>query len=283
MKRLLLFLFVLLAMSFSVSAGALQFGMVGQDPDPVRAGDVVEVRFKVENTWEQTKYDVQVEFVPEYPFSLYGETPFKELGRIDGREYGSNAVFFDFKLRVDPDASDGDHEIKLRVHDGDEGVWELKDMFFVDVEQEKVRVKPYIVSSNLVTGGKSGTFTLEMANTGGIDVEALELELLPSDDYKLLSTSNYVYIGDVESDDTESEDFTIYVDDGVTDVSIPVKLTYEYEDHVYEEQTNLMLHLLTKKEARDVGLVEQSSTPYIIGILVLGVVVIFLIRRYRRR
>ena len=279
MKLLFVIGLLMVLASLSVSAESLQIGLIEQDPDPIRAGEIVEARFKVENIWDETRHDVSIELVPEYPFSLYGESPIKQLGRIDGREI----VYFDFKLRVDPGASDGDHEIRLRVLDGGKGIWELKDMFFIDVQQEKVNIKPYIVSSDLVTGGKSGTFTLEIANTGGVDVEALELELIPSEDYKLLSTSNYVYIGDVESDDTESEDFTIYVGEDITDVRIPIRLLYEYEDHPYDQQTELVLHLLTRKEAKQVGLVQGSSAPAIIGVIVVGIVAIYLIRRYRRR
>ncbi len=285
-KLLLTFLLTfafLLVLSTGVSAQALSFSMLGQDPDPVRAGDVVEVRFKVENTWEQTRYGVNVEIVPEYPFSLYGNAAVKELGRIDGREYGSNAVYFDFKLRVDVGASDGDHEIRLRVLDGDKGAWELKNMFYIDVDHERIEVKPYIVSSTLVTGGGSGSFTIEMANSGGVDVDALELELMPSTDYKLLSTSNYVYLGNLESDDTESEDFTIYVEKGVTDVHIPVTLTYEYKDEQYSREEDLVLRLLTQKEAKQVGLVKQSMIPYIIGAGAVVIVALFLIRRFRKR
>jgi hypothetical protein len=280
-KKLLLLLFVCVLVSMSVYAqgGALHIGMVAQDPDPVRAGDVVEVRFKVENVWDETKYNLEVELVPEFPFSLYGDSIIKNLGRIDGREI----VYFDYKLKVDPQAADGDHELTLRVHDGDEGIWELKDMFFIDIQQESVNIKPYIVSSDLITTGKSGTFTLEIANTGGVDVEALELELLPSKDYKLLSTSNYVYIGDVESDDTESEDFNIYVNKGTTEVHIPVNLKYKYEDHLYDTNADLVLHLLTQKEAKQVGLVQGSSAPSIIVVIIVGAVAIYLIRRYRRK
>ena len=283
MKKLLLLLLVLALFSVSAYAEALRFSMVGQDPNPVRAGDVVKLRFKVENMWDKTRYDIRVGILPEYPFSLYGEDATKEIGQIDGRQYGSNAVYFDFKMKVDNGASDGDHEIRLRVYDGNQGTWDLKNMFYVDVEYEDIKVKPYIVSSNLITSGKSGAFTVEMANSGGVDVESLELELLPSEDYKLLSTSSYVYIGKLESDDTESEDFNVYVNEGVQDVKIPVRLTYEYKDKQYSQDTELTLHLLTEDEAKKIGLIKSSNMPYIIGAVIVVILGIFLMRRFRKR
>lgn len=116
----------------------------------------------------------------------------------------------------------------------------MKISFFVDIEREKIALRPYILSSDLIIGGTSGRFTVEIANIGGWDVEALQLELMPSDDYKLLSTSEYIYIGKLEADDTESEDFLIYVDEDVTDVKIPLKLAYDVNDKEYEDTLDLI-------------------------------------------
>ena len=73
MKKSLLYLLTLLLVSmpaFAAEAGLIRVDMLGQDPDPVRAGDVVEVRFRIENWWEDTAQDTTIEDVPEYPFSL---------------------------------------------------------------------------------------------------------------------------------------------------------------------------------------------------------------------
>ena len=274
MNKLLL-VAIVLVMAAPVHAQLFRIGMIDQDPDPVRAGEVVEARFKLENLWEETKYDVTIEVVPEYPFSVYGESNTKELGRIDGTRLGSDAVYFDFKLRVDSEAVDGDHEITLLVHDG-ENTLSFENMFFVDVEKELIKLSPYVIDSDLVVPGKTGRFTIEIANSGGTDVEALELELLPSEDYKLLSTTNYLYLGNLESDDTESEDFDVYVEEGAEEVHIPIKLSYEVDDARYNEEFKLSLNLLSEKEAKQLGLIETSAVPYVLGIgavVILGLVV----------
>lgn len=282
MKKLLLMAVVAVLLSLPAHAQLLRVGMINQDPDPVRAGDVVKVRFKLENLWEETKYNVKVEIVPEYPFTLYTESGIKDVGRVDGTRRGGGAVYFDFKLRVDHGASDGDHEVTMRVDDGS-SVTELKEQFFIDVEKEKIAVKPYIAASDLVTSGRSGSFTIEVANAGGIDVEALELTLLPSDDYRLLSTSDYVYLGDLKVDDTESEDFGVYVPEGKQGVSIPVQLDYVVKDKDYTERTDLTLNLLTMEEARKVGLVKKNNAPPLIGAVIVLIVAVVIIRRVRKR
>ena len=124
---------------------------------------------------------------------------------------------------------------------------------------------------------------MEIANAGANDVKALELELLPSDDYRLLSTSDYVYLGDLDIDDTESEDFSIYVPEDITAVHIPVRLYYRVDDHEYQQDSDLTLQLLSKEEAQDLGLVERSSAVWYVILVVVVIIGIWLIRRLRKK
>ena len=252
--------------------------LIKQDPDPVRAGDVVQLKFKIENLRDITQNNVKVELVQDYPFSLYSAEAIKDIGRIESGEIAN----FDYKVKIDNNAADGKNEIRLRLYEGDT-VWELKDLFFVDVENKRLELKPYIVTSDIVTTGSSGKFTIEIANVGRQKVESLELELLDSTDYKLLSTSNYVYIGDLDFDDTESEEFSVYVSEGINKVNIPVKLKYEVNDKQYQQNYNLVLNLLTEKEAKKVGLIKQSYTTYIIITIIILIALFFIYRKFRKK
>ncbi len=278
----LLSLLLLSTSVFAAEAGLIRVDMLGQDPDPVRAGDVVEVRFRIENWWEDTTQEVTIEVVPEYPFLLYGSGS-KNLGRLEGRKFGADAVFADFKLRVDPAAVDGEQELKVNIYNGDSKI-EYNDQYFIDIENEKISLKPYVAASDLVVGGNKGSITIDIANSGGYDVNSLELQLLPSEDYKLLSTSNYIYIGDVDADDVESEDFDIYVEKDVQQVKIPLRLTYEVDDHDYTDDYTLTLNLLTTSEAKKLGLI-KSSTGTWVTILVVLVIVGYIVyrKRFRKR
>lgn len=286
MKNIFLLMMSLLLLSATALAeeqGLIRVDLIGQDPDPVRAGDVVEVRFKIENWWEDTKEDVSIEVIPEYPFTIYGESTIKNLGRLEGRKLSADAVFADFKLRVDSKAVDGEHELKVNIYTGTAKI-EYKDQFFIDIENEQVKLRPYIASSDLVVGGKKGSVTIDIANSGGYDVNSLELELLPSDQYRLLSTSNYVYIGDVDADDVESEDFDIYVDKDIAQVKLPIRLTYEADDITYTDDHTLTLNLLSTSEAKKLGLIKNNTGMWI-TILVVLVIVGYIVyrRRFRKR
>lgn len=282
MKKLILILTLLILTTTVSATSIIDVVMLNQDPDPVNAGDVVEIRFKITNTGEDTRGDVIIEVLLEEPFKIYSGKNIKNLGRLEGRQFGVEAAIVDFKLRVSPEARDGDHEIKVKVNTGT-AVYNLEDEFFIDVEREKISLKAFIRSSNLITSGSQGIISIELANAGGHDIEFLELELLPSTDYKLLSTSPYVYLGNLDSDDTEIEDFLIYVPEGITDVSIPIKVNYEVNDEDYESEKLLYLNLLTETEAKRVGLIKENRTPYYVLIIILIVAGFFYWRKLRKK
>ena len=265
-----------------VSAQSLQIGLINQDPDPVTAGDVVKVRFKVENLWETTKDPVIIEIMPEYPFTLYSGERVKNLGILSGRQTGVEAPIIDYRLKVDESAVDGDNEIGIKVKVGETN-WVYEDDFFIEVENEEIRLRNYIRSSNLIVPESKGKVSIEFANAGGYDLEFFEVWLLPSDDYKLLSTSNYVYIGDIDSDDTESEEFEIYVPKDVREVNIPIKVSYEVNDFEYASEETLTLQLLNSGEAESIGLIKSDTGKNIIWGILIGLAILYFYRRYRKR
>ncbi len=283
MKRLLLLLFFLAAvMSPSVFAQALTLSLLNQDPDPVNAGDIVKVKFKIENFWEDTQDDIAIEVIPEYPFSLFSGSAVQKIGRLDGRHYGENAVVTDFHLKVAGDAEKGSHPVKMRLWVG-KAEFLYKDTFYLDVENEEIKLRTYVRESDFITSGKSGKVTIELANAGADDLQFVEISLLPAAGYKLLSTSNYVYIGDLDSDDTETEDFSLYVDEGIVSLEIPVRVSYEVRDKQYSDDMTLRLNLLSVDEAKKVGLIKVSYTRYIVLAVLVAVVALYVLRKLRRR
>ena len=282
MKKIILLLLTLLLINTVSAASLIEVFLLNQDPDPVDAGDIVELRFKIENRVEDTRDEVKLEIIPETPFSLYSGEQIKNLGILRYDQFGRDAVIADFKLKVNPEAADGDHEIKVRVHSGATS-WIYEDKFYIDVEHERIKLKTFVRSSDIITANSKGTISIEVVNAGGYNLEFLELELEDSEDYKLLSTSPYVYIGNLDSDDTEIEDFTIYVPEGKKEINIPLIIKYEVNDEDYEDHEVLTLDLLTPEEAKVVGLI-QSNNTYVYFLLALILVVLVLIwRKIRKR
>ncbi len=139
-----------------------------------------------------------------------------------------------------------------------------------------------IVAANIdsvsdLTGGKSGTVTLSVVNRGFMDAKFLSIDVLDTDQYTVESNKN-VYIGNLASDDFETEEFNIRVADGVSG-SIPLKARVSYT----EENNNVGqvkdftfdMKVLTGDEYEKLhptanGTQQLLSVVFVIPILVVG-------------
>jgi len=285
-------LLMLLSSAFVVAIAPqpkIQVTLLNQDPDPVKQGDVVEVRFKIENTGIETIDNVQVKISPDYPFSLYNGKTTYDLGKLRAGQSGADAVIVDYKLLVDEDSAEGDNEIELEVKIG-AGFWKTytDDDFLIDVEDyDFPEIKVYVKDTDVKIAGQKGNVVVEIANTNLEDVKFLQMTLLKSADYELLSSSNYVYIGDVDSDDTESEEFEIYIEPGVKEfLMLPIKLEYQDSNEKdYSGDYMLKLRLFDSEETKKFGLSTDNRTAlYSVAIIVLLIIGYFIWRRkFRKR
>lgn len=401
----IIFLFVtgIIAVSADayVAAPRIKVNMLNHDPDPVEPGQVVEVRFKVENTRGATSEDIEVQIVPKYPLSLYGDTAIRDLGMLRGAQKGSDAVIVDYKLKVDEKASEGDTEVELKYKIGD-NAWAVynDNEFMIDIKthdaiveitdvsvpgdqvspgettevsfkiknnadslikdlkirlgleygelpfspigstaeqsfyrldtNEIVEVEynlgikadaasqlynvPFVVSytdeqgtkynktdvfglmigsipeiiayieeTDIIDSNMKGKFTLEIANSGVIDVKFVKLIIEDSDDFELLA-SDIIYLGDIDSDDTETEVFDVYIKDLDKDeVIIPVKLEYrDANTRHYTKSFQLPIKLYSGKEIKQMGLKPKSSWPIFL-VVILFIIGFFVYKRWKKK
>jgi hypothetical protein len=271
-----LFLVFFLSLTLiSADAPHITTTLLNQDPDPVGQGQTVEVRFKIENDGAQTLEDIEVEILPNYPFALYSGDAIRKLGKLRAGQTGADAIIVDYKLRVDSAAVEGDNEIELVVRSGRVEVSYTQDEFMIDIGEYNIpELKVYLRETDIVQPNSKGSITVEIANVDKADVKFLQLSLLPSEDYKLLSSSNYVYLGDVDSDDTESEDFDIFVQNVKGgEVNIPVLLQYkDVEEAEYEQEFEIIFSVYEQDELSKYGLNQRNYTLIVIVILILLVI-----------
>lgn len=383
------------------SSPDIEVTLLTQEPDPVKPGEIVEVRFKIENSGTETSEAVMVEFLPGFPFSLYSGEAVRNIGKMRASQTGADASIVAYKLKVDEGAVEGDNEIELRVKIAD-GVWQsytdddftirvespdsilsiggvytkpdsivpghdsemyikLKNeadnvlrniklkldfsdddlpiapvdnsdemsVYQIGSEEEKwvvfgLAAKPdaeaglykipveltyydvagnsysqestigvrigdepelilYVSERDFYTEGAKGTVTITLANPGLANIKLLTMTLMPSENYEVIST-NSVYLGDVDSDDIESQDFEIYVKKGKDTIDLPVKLEYrDANNKKITETYQVPLKLYSGWEVRKFGLKQSSAWVWLIVLVILGGVGYFLYRRYWRK
>jgi hypothetical protein len=367
-----------------------------QDPDPVEPGEIITVKFKIENEGQQSGNDIIVELRPKFPFTLYGDTATRNLGKLKAVSTGADAIVIQYRLKVDEGAVEKDTELELRIKDGDGYISYTNNDFLISVqtndailditsitsEPEQIapgetaevsvmvknladsllrdikfnlnfngiglapyqsssqrriaqlpsnyqntlkfkiiadpeaepglykvpvnitytdengknyyisdllaltvgdapKVRAYLKKSTVLQANKAGVVTLEIANAGTTNVKFLELKILPSDDYELISTSDYIYIGDVDSDDTESEELDIFIKRGVKTLHFPIQLKYtDANNKALQQAFDLELNLYSSSKLRKYGLAEGSKLG-LYGLILIIIGVGYLI--YRRR
>ncbi len=403
MKKLSLLvsiMFVLIISSCLVEAADISVTLVSQSPSPVEPGQTVKVRFKIENDGEETISDAVVKLLPTYPLSMYSSPSEKNIGALRGYATGNDAVFVEFVLKVDENATEEEVELELEVLTGETGVAFIDDEFMIDIQThdavldivsissepeeiapgnsgevnilvknvadsllkdikfkldftdddiplspykssserrifeletnhqkyltfkiiadpsavsglykvpmtityndekgtsysvsdiltilvgEKPKLTAYIKKSSMLQAKKGSKVTIEIANTGTTDVKFLELTILPSENYQLLTTSNYFYLGDVDSDDTESEEIEIYFSKRVKTLEIPIQLKYyDANNKNYQQNFNLNMNLYSSGQLKKFGILEKSKAGSYLFLIILIVGGIFLYRKYRK-
>ncbi|OYT38994.1 MAG: hypothetical protein B6U86_05795 [Candidatus Altiarchaeales archaeon ex4484_43] len=132
-------------------------------------------------------------------------------------------------------------------------------------------------SADTFTRGSTGKVSIEVVNEGFIDAKFVKLTLEPTDDYSVTSINEF-YIGNLDSDDVETEDFTIKIGDSVNKEIIPLKVKLQYKggesDAEYMKEDTVNIKILSKEDyaAKFQG---NKTSSMIIGVLI-AIPVIFI-------
>ena len=189
-NRIMVGLTFLLLAALAVNAGyyvnpiargaELVVNYISQDPDPAEPGRYVELKFKVENNGTEAAEDVEIEIIPEYPFTLdSGEGAVKSIGTILGRQTGSDAVIVKFKLKVDKDAVSGDNKIDVRYSSSKTG-WIKKEDNIVKVRSHFAILSIREVESEpeIIRPGETAKLSIGVENKADALLKDIKVKLM---------------------------------------------------------------------------------------------------------
>ena len=123
--------------------------LINQEPDPAEPGEYVALRFKFDNNGTDEARNVEVELLPNYPFSLDPDTEaVKKVGTLQSMQRGDVGVIIKYRVRIDRNAIEGENDVKLRYRINNDAWIEPKE-FKVDI-----RTRDAILSVENILIGK---------------------------------------------------------------------------------------------------------------------------------
>ena len=149
---------------------------------------------------------------------------------------------------------------------------------------------PNLQQTEIKLSESKGKITPSIFNIGKANINFLILELLPTDDYIILS-SQKSYLGNLKSDDFETGQFEIYVkkneNNPVSNSVSYVNLSFimHYKDEYgkkYSDTFILQNPLYSQKEAVKLGLIKPKNTNFLLLVFIVIVVLIFVFRRKKK-
>jgi len=257
-------------------ASALTINSVLTTPSQIAPGGVSVIELGVENNGENTITDVSVSLdltnVPFAPELSSSEFNFDEIK--DGR-----IKYAIFKIRALNDAAAGIYKIPVQVTYNEEG--EIKKMSsLIGLTINSQPILDASIEDGLLLKGSENKISVKIINKGLSNVKFLEIEMKKSSYYSITSPER-VYIGDLDSDDFDSGEFTVYFKENAPSASsMPIIIRYrDILNNEHEKTFNLNAKVYSQDQAIQLGLIKRNNT-FIYVILVIAVIIIYII--YRR-
>jgi hypothetical protein len=243
---------------------------VETEPSAITPGHKADLIILLENMADSSMKDINIKIdFTSVPFAPYQEIGEKKLRML---ESGKNESLV-FSIVALPSAEGGIYKVPVEITYTDNvGTSQSIDA----VISLEINSKPdlYITadSSELTKSMRTGTLNLKVTNKGLTNIKFMDIKLLQSKQIKIIS-SDTAYVGDVDSDDSETAEFKITAKS--SKLVIPIEMSYrDVNNNLYTEQVNVTYNLLSAAEAGKGGI----NWPVII-IVLLAIIFVFIKRK----
>jgi hypothetical protein len=135
----------------------LTVDLLNQDPDPVKPGDVLEVRISIQNTGYDDLENCVIEIKPEYPFkALAGEKLVQNIGTLGKRSEDKRQKIVKFKLGLENDVNEGKYPLKVYFNTNkNNNKLSITKELTIEVDSESNAEIEYISVEKMVPGEKT--------------------------------------------------------------------------------------------------------------------------------
>lgn len=223
---------------WSQTAG-ISISLVNQDPDPVAAGEIVEVRIGIENIGGRAVSNLMMEIDPAYPFELVpGEDVVQDIGTMQGYQTGDSIKIIKFKVRVDRDATAGSYDLKIKYYEQGSTAISTKSLS-VDVRNSESAEVIHIDKTNLVPG-KQTSLKFTVNNVGNAPLREMTFYWENEDKIILpVGSDNRRYIKYVDVSEGAELEYQVIADSNAEPGLYELNLYLTYDDPLTGEDKEI--------------------------------------------
>ncbi len=240
---------------------------VSTEPEKVPQGGTANVNIDVQNMDKAMVKDVTIDLNLPDSFITIGSIEEKKIPRLGPGEKST----VEYKVMALSDAESKAYQIPLEItyYDQVGNVYAKNNTIGLLVGAEP-SFTLNLESADTFESKTKGKITISLSNTGPSQLKFVTLEVLPTDDYTVLSNSKS-YLGNLDPDDFETSEYTIYFN---RKGDIPIKVRVSYKDSYNNDKENLgevNLKVYSYFEVRKYGLKTcgTSIMVYIIYTLII--------------
>lgn len=189
----------------------LTVDLLNQDPDPVKPGDVLEVRISIQNTGYEDLKNCVMEIKPEYPFkALAGESLVQNIGILGKRSENNRQKVVKFKLGVENDVNEGKYPLKVYFYTNkNNNKLSLVKELNIEVDSESNAEIEYISVEKMVPGEKTN-LVFGIKNVGNSPLKNAMFSWECTNDVILpVGSSNVKHINLIDIGNTANVSFTV--------------------------------------------------------------------------
>lgn len=260
---------------------AVRIQKLNSNPAIIAPGENVTISLEVKNSAQLVLDDLRITLILPSTFKFLNDVNRVKISRLESGESKN----IGFSAIASPTASEGIYDASLIIEyvsylgtDYSNVGKEKRDNYTFGLTVKAVpEIFAQIESAGVYQGKDVGVVTIKFVNQGVGNVQFLTAELLDSEDYEVI-TSNKEYIGDLDSDDFESVDFRIKLNE---EKKVDLLLKAYYKDSLnknYAQEFKLPLEMRTAKE---LGISTNGTASTIGIILLLAVIAYFVYKKYR--
>lgn len=249
---------------------------ISTTPSRIEQGIPSELSITIKNTADVAMNDILLKInfgtVPIKTLNSINEKKIKRLGLEE-----SETIIFD--VIADPDATSNSYNIPINLtYKDNEGNSINKNYEFGILIGGEPEYLLNIEDAEELVKGKKGSFVISLSNIGTGDIKFSIISILPSKKYEIISEEK-VYLGNLESDDYETAEFTIFPKKSG---DIKVETLLEYKDAFNNQKKKIEeinLKIYSSSEAQKYGIIKRNGG--IFTLIFYIILIFFVITTYR--